>query len=274
MAVKVLWDQSKPFVCSDNISNILVFYIRECMMKKIQATQKSELPDKKPGGLHLNILNSNCSFELNQIALSVTAEAAVMIWVKIYSLTKQTNKKKTSISSALRHVTTFGVGSWRPSGRWWLVTPCWCWSPFTCTSSEVCLGCSGRSWACQRKGEFLWVFKSFFFFLISSEQQTWHVLFIKISLHLFDLSDFVTWVWNVTTQWNYLHVSFSLLHSYWPVSCSCTTSTLTFWLLLTSTMYPSGRRQGERTANEYVYSNKIAPALWSKATNKIISRVC
>lgn len=49
-----------------------------------------------------------------------------------------------------------GVGSWRRSGQWWSVTPWWCWSPSTCTSSEVCLRYSDRSWACQRKGEFLW----------------------------------------------------------------------------------------------------------------------
>lgn len=31
------------------------------------------------------------------------------------------------IFSSLRSGTIFGVGFWRRSGRWWWVTPCWCW---------------------------------------------------------------------------------------------------------------------------------------------------
>lgn len=79
--------------------------------------------------------------------------------------------------SPLRRVTTCGVGSSRRSGRWWSATPWWFWSPSTCTSSEVCLGCSDRSWACQRKGEFLCIRPYWFLFSFAEESfvQKWIV---------------------------------------------------------------------------------------------------
>lgn len=164
---------------------------------------------------------------------------------------------------------TFGVGSWRPSGRWWLVTPWWCWSPFTCTSSEVCLGCSGRSWACQRKGEFLCThrFLNPFFPLILSEEQTWY--------HSTCLTCQTSWPGFGTlrhrgTICTYpspcciptgLYPAAALLQlwlsdSYWPRQCT----------------HQAGIKVRRQQMN--TYSNQIAPSLWSKANNQIIIHVC
>ena len=86
-----------------------------------------------------------------------------------------------------------GVGSWRRSGQWWSVTPWWCWSPSTCTSSEVCLRYSDRSWACQRKGEFLWpkfVLDIYMFMYMNSVWTVWQAwLFLFIIIWLFSLRD-------------------------------------------------------------------------------------
>lgn len=60
-----------------------------------------------------------------------------------------------------------------------------------------------------------------------------------------DFSVYVIWVWNGTTQWSCSPVSCFQLHSYWLVSFSCTTSTQTSWLSLTSTMFLSDKLPGE-----------------------------
>lgn len=171
--------------------------------------------------------------------------------------------------SSLRPAMTCGVGSWRHSGQWWSVTPWWCWSPSTCTSSEVCPGSSDRSWACRRKGEFLCVCTYWhnLFFLVSKRRENEARKFMQtccwLSYHYTCLtSGFVTWVWNGMTQWSCLHVSCFLLRSYWLASSSCTTSTQTSWLSLTSTTYPSDRLPGENMCRQGKISHwkKIVPA--------------
>lgn len=77
----------------------------------------------------------------------------ILTIVKMNKLRSEVCVKSCCMFCLDRRATTCGVGSWRPSGQWWWVTPWWCWSPSTCTSSKACRDCSDRSWACQRRGE-------------------------------------------------------------------------------------------------------------------------
>lgn len=72
-----------------------------------------------------------------------------------------------------------------------------------------------------------------------------HFSLVITALRLSDLSVFVIWVWNGTTQWSCLPGSCSPLCFCWLVSSSCTTSTLTFSRSRTSTTYLFDRLPGE-----------------------------
>lgn len=182
---------------------------------------------------------------------------------EIWSLWKQS-----CVLSRVRRVTMCGAGSWRRSGRWLSDTPWWCWSPSTCTSSGVCRVCSDRSWACQRRGEFLCVYTTAPFcesWIVVLIKLCWRVKFCDSSILVASLFAeiflcllvFGTWVWNGTTRWSCLHASYFLPRSSWLAFSSCTTLTRTSWLSLTWIMYLSGRLPGRMVGKVWRLQKQI-----------------